>query len=580
MDPRLLETIQRAQRGDRECVARVMEQASARVVGYLHRISLDRHLAEDLCQETMIRLLEYLPRITIKDEAAFWAWLYRTAFSRLRQYHRDQVRHRRHCEIHSQSALAEAAAVDDGTIFEQIARNELAQTVWKAIGVLKLHHRQVLTLRCLESLSYAQIATITGGTRLQAKIRFFRAKQSLRRQLLRQGLTKGHLLPALAVFAAVTAGPGRRAAGVTGASLQVGTGAALIGMAATKMGVAVITTVVAGALTVSSVASSGAAGPAIRAGPAVLSRDTIRRIDRRIEADARHFNFINAGFLYDANVVMAASYGAGAGLDAVLPLRGPNPITSTLCLQLLEDKTIKDLDDPITQYTRRFADCMPARYAGAPVTFRHLLAHTSGLPESGNGGFLGRDGRLRIESTPGSRYRRSEAGYALVETLLEDITGKRLDELIQVRIAAPIEATSFKTLAPNDPAIAGVECTITDLTRFLGYLLQGKYVSGGLLRAEVGSPQDSSFHGLGCSLIASAEDGLSLIWDHGTWGLHDCYYALQPCGRLGFVVLSQKKALDQWPTDHLQTLLDLLAILGECHTQDRGGPHQPLWDIP
>jgi len=351
-------------------------------------------------------------------------------------------------------------------------------------------------------------------------------------------------------------------------------------MAASKVGTALIATAAAGALAVGAVVSSGTANSVVRVGPVGLSSDMVGRIDRRIEADARHSNFINAGLLYDANAVMTASYGAKANLDAVLPLRRPNPITSTLCLQLLKDKTIEDLDDPIPRYSARFADCMPARYVGTPVTFRHLLAHTSGLPDGPSGGFLGPDGKLRIESVPGSRYRRSEAGYALIEMLLEDITGTPFDELIQVRIARPIEATSLHALAPNDPAVAGVQCTITDLTRFLGHLLQGKYLPGDLLRAEACSPQDSPSHGLGCSLIASSQDGLSVIWDHGTWGLYDCYYALQPCGRLGFAVLTQKKAQDQWSVGHLQMLLDLLAILGERHMEDRGGPHQPRWEIP
>ncbi|MBP7052912.1 MAG: sigma-70 family RNA polymerase sigma factor [Phycisphaerae bacterium] len=580
MDRKLLETVQRAQKGDLECVARVTEMASERVIRYLYRISLDHHAAEDLCQETMIRLLEYLPKIVIRDEGAFWAWLYRTAFSRLQQHHRDQLRRRRHCDMRSDPSLTAATATDDETPFEQVARSELARAVWKAIGVLKLHHRQILTLRCLESLSYAQIATITGGTQLQAKVRFFRARQSLRRQLLRQGLAKDHLLPALGVFAAVTAGSGKRAAGVASASLDVGVGVAVIGMAATKMGAAVLTAATVGALAVGSVVSSGAADSVVSTSRTGLSRYTIDRIEKRIEADARRFNFISAGFIYDANVAMTTSHGTRADLDKVLPLRGPNPITSTLCLQLLEGRTIADLDDPIAQYSRRFANCMPVRYADTPVTFRHLLAHTSGLPDSLGGGPLGRDGKLRLESKPGERYRRTEAGYVVLEMLLEEITGKRLDELIQIRIAAPIEATSFRALAPNDATVAGVECTITDLTRFLGRLLQGKYVSGGLLRVQVCSPQDSDSHGLGYSLIASARDGLSLVWDHGTWGLYDYHCAFQPCGRLGLVVVAQRKALDQFPGDYLQTLLDLLAILGEQHMQDRGGPHKPVWEIP
>ena len=92
------------------------------------------------------------------------------------------------------SDLANAASADAPGALDTAMHKELTQTIWKAMGRLKPRYRQVLTLRCFYQLSYAQIAAITGGSRLQAKVLFFRAKQSLKGQLVRHGLTKSHLL--------------------------------------------------------------------------------------------------------------------------------------------------------------------------------------------------------------------------------------------------------------------------------------------------------------------------------------------------------------------------------------------------
>jgi len=78
---------------------------------------------------------------------------------------------------------------------------------------------------------------------------FFRAKRSLRHQLACKGFkAKEHLLPALSLFAALTAGRSKAASAATGikaASLHVSTATAALGVATTKAGVAAIVTVAA-----------------------------------------------------------------------------------------------------------------------------------------------------------------------------------------------------------------------------------------------------------------------------------------------------------------------------------------------
>jgi RNA polymerase sigma factor (sigma-70 family) len=167
---------------------------------------------------------------------SLWAWVYKTALNRVRDFYDEQhVRRLKTSEI----ALDWFRDREDGpaTGLEHATRQELATAVAKAMKALKLRHRSILTLRCFQQLSYAQITQVMGGSQLQAKLLFFRAKQSLRRQLVRDGFDRSALLPALGVFAAVTLPSGHTAAAalVSAHSVKVSTWTAVLAAATSKL---------------------------------------------------------------------------------------------------------------------------------------------------------------------------------------------------------------------------------------------------------------------------------------------------------------------------------------------------------
>ena len=83
-------------------------------------------------------------------------------------------------------------------------RKEMVELILGAMSSLNVEYRAVLTLRCLEDQSYAQIAAVLGGSQMRSKMLFYRAKTALRKQLARKGLKRSHFLGALTVFAAMT----------------------------------------------------------------------------------------------------------------------------------------------------------------------------------------------------------------------------------------------------------------------------------------------------------------------------------------------------------------------------------------
>ncbi len=114
-----------------------------------------------------------------------------------------------------------------------------------------------------------------------------------------------------------------------------------------------------------------------------------------------------------------------------------------LAMQLVDEGKL-DLDKPVYQYLPKPLPDYPkySDLANDPryklITARMLLSHTSGFA---NWRWLEEDRKLRIHFEPGSRYAYSGEGIGLLQLVVETITKKPLDELMQQRVFEPLGMT-------------------------------------------------------------------------------------------------------------------------------------------
>jgi RNA polymerase sigma factor (sigma-70 family) len=260
------EVIRQAQLGNADSLAYLAEHAKDRLFVYIFRLTLDHHLAEDLAQETIVRMLQAIKRLKITNQQSFWAWLYRTALGRVQHHFRASGSKGNSTKVTFNSdQLAQCVDKSRSAALQQLIRKEMVGALAEAFTHLKLEHRNVLTLRCLDGLPYAQIATILGGTELRTRLLFLRAKQSLKRQLTRRGFRKMYLLSALSAFGILTASSSKTvtAAMKISASLaNVTLGTTVLGAVTSKIGIAAASTVIAAGLVVGVSEGNKATAPA------------------------------------------------------------------------------------------------------------------------------------------------------------------------------------------------------------------------------------------------------------------------------------------------------------------------------
>ena len=210
-----LDCLRKAQQGYEESRSLLAQRARGKVYAFINRMTLDHDLSEDLTQETLLELIRALPRLQLRSAESFWSWVYRTALGKVQHHFRRQgagrIEHRTRVNSEILETMsAKRRAGPAATLW----RKETVELILAGMGALKLEYRTVLTLRCLEDQSYAEIAALVGGSQMRAKMSFYRARTALRKQLDRKGLKRSHFLGALTVFATMTCDSARSASAI------------------------------------------------------------------------------------------------------------------------------------------------------------------------------------------------------------------------------------------------------------------------------------------------------------------------------------------------------------------------------
>lgn len=175
----------RVQSGDQGAFATLLERWERPVKAVIARIVLNAGDAEDLAQETFVRLWQQ--RGTFRAGAEFRPWLLAIAVNlarnRLRWWRRrPEVELQEWSEAPAGGAAAGGAAPGRNA-GEHLEHTERAEAVRQAIAALPVDLREAIVLFEYDELSQAEIAAVVGATPKAVETRIFRAREKLRTAL-------------------------------------------------------------------------------------------------------------------------------------------------------------------------------------------------------------------------------------------------------------------------------------------------------------------------------------------------------------------------------------------------------------
>ena len=162
-------TVLAAQGGDEAARDRLLEDAYRRTLRYQLRLCRgDRETAQELTQETIVRVIESLNRL--REPGRWIPWLLRIASN----LWRDHLRRRRMAPMEVEMSSPQRDLAEHKDVVGQALRH---------LGALPEIYRQALTLRYLEGLDYETLSEVLECPVGTAKSQVARGLEMIRKRM-------------------------------------------------------------------------------------------------------------------------------------------------------------------------------------------------------------------------------------------------------------------------------------------------------------------------------------------------------------------------------------------------------------
>ena len=174
------ELVRRVQRGDSAAFDLLVRKYQHRIVGLIGRYVADWSECQDVAQETFLRAYRALGNF--RGDAQFYTWLHRIAVNTAKNHLVASNRRPPTDDIDVDDAEQFASGMrlrDNDTPERELMRQQLEQTVMRAVQSLPEELRVAITLREVDGLSYDEIAKRMDCPIGTVRSRIFRAREAI-----------------------------------------------------------------------------------------------------------------------------------------------------------------------------------------------------------------------------------------------------------------------------------------------------------------------------------------------------------------------------------------------------------------
>jgi RNA polymerase sigma-70 factor (ECF subfamily) len=167
--------------GNNQAFDELLNRHKERLYSYIFFIVRSRDVADDIFQETFVKAIVTLQQGRYNCDGKFSAWLTRIAHNLVI----DQFRQERNENVisndESEIDLFNNSAYSEGTIESRMVNTQVLKDVRRLVNSLPDNQREVIYMRFYQSLSFKDIAEITGVSINTALGRVRYAVMNLRR---------------------------------------------------------------------------------------------------------------------------------------------------------------------------------------------------------------------------------------------------------------------------------------------------------------------------------------------------------------------------------------------------------------
>ncbi len=147
--------------GNHSSLQILIERHQSRLYSYIFLLVKDKQLADDIFQDTYVKVINTLKRGSYNDQGKFIQWVMRIAHNLVIDHFRKAKKVPTIDNSYSEFDIFDTISYTDPSIEDLIVNNQIHNDVRKLLDFLPNEQKEVLYLRCYLGLSFKDIADQT-----------------------------------------------------------------------------------------------------------------------------------------------------------------------------------------------------------------------------------------------------------------------------------------------------------------------------------------------------------------------------------------------------------------------------------
>ncbi|HPC99250.1 MAG TPA: sigma-70 family RNA polymerase sigma factor [Bacteroidales bacterium] len=156
------ELLQKFINGEQSCFGELIHRHKNKVYAYIAMYIRDQALAEDIFQDTFLKVIQSVKTGKYSDNGKFLSWVMRIAHNLIIDHFRKQKQLNVLLNDDYESDLFNTKSLADRNVEDNMVRVQIRRDVRKLINSLPEDQKEVVILRHYTGLSFKEIADITG----------------------------------------------------------------------------------------------------------------------------------------------------------------------------------------------------------------------------------------------------------------------------------------------------------------------------------------------------------------------------------------------------------------------------------
>ncbi len=147
--------------GDKNAISILIERHAKRVRDYIRMMVKNNEIADDIYQETFIKVVKFIDEGRYRDNGKFLSWVLRIAHNQAIDHFRQMKQQNNISEADAGYDILNAKKFADPSVEDKIVNEQIESDLRKLIEKLSEEQKEVVMMRYFDEMSFKEIAEQT-----------------------------------------------------------------------------------------------------------------------------------------------------------------------------------------------------------------------------------------------------------------------------------------------------------------------------------------------------------------------------------------------------------------------------------